>query len=155
MAEANAAREVTITRVFDAPRGLVWKEWTEPGRLARWWGKRGWSTPPEGIEMDIRPGGVFRVTSVSDEDGAEMTTEGVYREVVEPERLAFVEAAEGAWHSGAVTVVTFADLGDGRTEMVFRTTIRTSAEGLDTAAAGFASSFDRLDEHLERWGHHA
>lgn len=150
MSEGSAAREITVTRVFDAPRGLVWKEWTEPERLATWWGTRGWSTPPEGITMDVRPGGTFRLTSVSDEDGAEMTQVGVYREVVEPERLVLEESAEGAWHAGAVTVVTFADLGDGRTEMVFHTTIRTTAEGLDTAAAGFASSFDRLDEHLGR-----
>ena len=148
MAEADAAREVTINRVFDAPRGLVWKEWTEPERLAWWWGARGWSTPPEGIGMDVRPGGVFRVTSVSEADGSEMTTEGVYLEVVEPERLVFEEAAEGAWHSGAVTVVTFADLGDGRTEMVFRATIRTTAEGIDAAAAGLAGAFDRLAGRL-------
>jgi uncharacterized protein YndB with AHSA1/START domain len=144
MGEVNAPREVTITRVFDAPRGLVWKEWTEPERLARWWGPRGWSTSPGGIEMDVRPGGAFRVTSVSDEDGAEMATEGVYREVVEPERLVFEEAAEGAWHGGAVSTVTFADLGGGRTEMVYRATIRTTAEGLDAAAAGLAGAFDRL-----------
>jgi uncharacterized protein YndB with AHSA1/START domain len=46
--EGADAREVAITRVFDAPRELVWKEWTEPERLAAWWGKRGWSTPLEG-----------------------------------------------------------------------------------------------------------
>ena len=148
MAEAGAAREVTITRVFDAPRGLVWKEWTEPERLAAWWGARGWSAPPGRIVMDVRPGGAFRVVSVSDEDGAEIVQEGIYREVVEPERLVIEEAAEGAWHGGATTVVTFADLGDGRTEMVFRTTIRTTEEGLDAAAAGLAAAFDRLSEHL-------
>lgn len=147
MTEA-AAREVTITRVFDAPRGLVWKEWTEPERLAAWWGPRGWSTPPGAITLDVRPGGAFRVVSVSEEDGTEMATEGVYREVVEPERLVVEEAAEGAWHAGAVTTVTFADLGEGRTEMVFRATIRTTREGLDTAAAGLASAFDRLDERF-------
>jgi uncharacterized protein YndB with AHSA1/START domain len=150
MAEGVAAREVTITRVFDAPRGLVWKEWTEPERLARWWGPRGWNTSVEGIEMDVRPGGALRVISVSDEDGAEMATEGVYREVVEPARLVFEEAAEGAWHEGAVTTVTFADLGDGKTKMVFRSTIRTTAEGLDTAAAGLSGAFDRLATRLAR-----
>ena len=148
MAEGAARREVTITRAFDAPRWLVWKEWTEPERLARWWGPRGWSTSVEGIEMDVRPGGALRVISVCDEDGAEMATEGVYREVVEPERLVFEEAAEGAWHEGAVTTVTFADLGDGKTQMVFRATILTTAEGLDTAAAGLAGAFDRLATRL-------
>jgi uncharacterized protein YndB with AHSA1/START domain len=97
--EGAATREVAITRVFDAPRELVWKEWTEPECLAAWWGKRGWSTPPEGITMDVLRGGVFRVTSVSDEDGSGMVQEGAYREVVELERLVIEEAAEGAWHT--------------------------------------------------------
>ena len=147
-AEGFGTRETTIRRVFDAPRSLVWKEWTEPERLARWWGPRGWSTPPGKIEMDVRPGGVFRVTSVSDEDGQEIAQEGVYREVFEPERLVIEESAEGAWHEGAVTTVTFADLGDGRTEMVFRARIRTTQEGFDTAMAGFANSLERLAERL-------
>jgi uncharacterized protein YndB with AHSA1/START domain len=147
MGEEAAAREIAITRVFDASRELVWKAWTEPEQISRWWGKRGWSAPLSKITMDVRPGGAFRLTSVSDEDGVELTQEGTYREVVEPERLVIEEAAEGAWHAGAVTVVTFSDLG-GRTKMVFRTTIRTTTEGLETAAAGFASSFDRLAGHL-------
>ena len=148
MAEADEAREIVIARVFDAPRELVWREWTEPGRLAAWWGPRGWSTPPEEVEMDVRPGGAFRVTSVPDEGGPGMTTRGVYREVVEPERLVFEEAAAGAWHGGAVTVVTFADLGDGRTEVVLRATIRTTGEMRDAAAAGLSSALDRLAERL-------
>ena len=148
MTEADTAREITITRVFDAPRELVWKAWTEPDQLARWWGPRGWTAPPSAITMDVRPGGLFRVTSVSDADGAEMPMEAVYREVVEPERLVVDEVAEGAWHSGALTVVTFTDLGDGRTEMVFHTTIQTIDEMRDAAEAGLASAFDRLAEHL-------
>lgn len=148
MTEGADARESVITRVFDAPREQVWRAWTEPEQISRWWGPRGWSTPLSEITMDLMPGGAFRLISVSDEDGTEMVQEGTYREVVEPERLVIEEAAEGAWHAGAVTVLTFADLGDGRTEMVFRTTIRTTAEGLDTAAAGLESAFDRLAEYL-------
>jgi uncharacterized protein YndB with AHSA1/START domain len=148
VSEGAGARETVITRVFDVPREAVWRAWTEPEQLAGWWGPRGWSTLLSGITMDVRPGGVFRITSVSDEDGTEMVQEGIYREVVEPERLVVEESAEGAWHAGAVTEVTFAEIGEGRTEMVFRTTIRTTAEGLDTAAAGIASSLDRLAEYL-------
>ena len=148
MTEADTAREITITRVFDAPRELVWKAWTEPDQLARWWGPRGWTTPPSAITMDVRPGGLFRLTSISDADGAEMPTEAVYREVVEPERLVVDEVAEDAWHSGAVTVITFTDLGDSRTEMVFHTTIQTTEEMRDAAEAGLASALDRLAEHL-------
>ena len=148
MTETVAAREITITRVFDAPRELVWKAWTEPDRLARWWGRRGWNAVAASITMDVRPGGVFRLTSVNEQDGRRMPQEGVYREVVEPERLVLEEAAEDAWHDGAVTVVTFADLGDGRTEMTFQATIRTSDEMRGVARRGIADAFDRLAEHL-------
>ncbi len=148
MTETVAAREITITRVFDAPRALVWKAWTEPDRLARWWGRRGWNAVPASITMDVRPGGLFRLTSVNVQDGRQMAQEGVYREVVEPERLVLEEAAEDAWHDGAVTVVTLVDLGDGRTEMTFQATIRTSEEMRGVAQHGIADSFDRLAEHL-------
>jgi len=56
MTETVTAHEITITRVFDAPRELVWRAWTEPERLARWWGKRGWTAQLSSIEM------VFRTT---------------------------------------------------------------------------------------------
>ncbi len=148
MAEAVAAQEITVTRVLDASRELVWKAWTEPDQLAQWWGPRGWSNPVETITRDVRPGGTFRVTSVSDEDGSTMTSQGVYREVVEPERLVLEEPAEDAWHEGAMSEVTFTDLGDGRTEMVLRATIQTTDEMRGVAEAGMADSLDRLAEHL-------
>jgi uncharacterized protein YndB with AHSA1/START domain len=152
MAEAVSAQEITFTRVLDAPRELVWKAWTEPEQLAHWWGPRG--TILASVTMDVRPGGTFRVTSVSEqggpveEDRPEMTVQGAYREVVEPERLVFEEPAEGSWHEGAVSVLTLTDLGDGRTEMVVHTTIQTTEEMRGAAQAGMASSFDRLAEHL-------
>jgi uncharacterized protein YndB with AHSA1/START domain len=147
MTEATA-QEITITRVFDAPRELVWKAWTEPEQLASWWGPPGWSTPLDSITMEVRPGGAFRLTGIS-EDGTEMPQEGVYVEVVEPERLVFEEPAANNWHEGAVSVVTFSDLGDGRTEMVSQMTIQTTAEMRARAEAGIAGSLDRLAEHLE------
>jgi uncharacterized protein YndB with AHSA1/START domain len=135
--EAVAPREITITRVYEAPRELVWKAWTEPERLARWWGKRGWSTPLSSVTMDVKPGGVFRLNSISDDDGREMPLDSVYREVVEPERLAFGEAS-----------VTFTDLGDGRTEMTFHTRIQMTEKIRDSAVGGLSSAFDRLAEQL-------
>jgi uncharacterized protein YndB with AHSA1/START domain len=147
MTEAATAQEITLTRVFDAPRELVWRAWTEPDRLVQWWGPPGWSTPLETVTMDVRPGGTMRLTSVS-EDGNEMTVVGVYREVVEPERLAFDEPAEDSWHEGAESVVTLNDLGDGRTEMVMQSTIQTTDEMREQAAAGMNGTLDRLAEHL-------
>jgi uncharacterized protein YndB with AHSA1/START domain len=129
---------ITITRVYHAPRELVWKAWTEPDQLARWWGRRGWNAVPSTILMDVRPGGAFHVNTVSEADGAELATEGTYREVVAPERLVLGNA------EGALTTVTFTDLGDGRTEMKFHTTAPTG----ERAEGGLASAFDRLAEHL-------
>ena len=62
MAEADAVREITITRVFDAPRELVWRAWTEPEQLASWYCVGGWTLPVETITMDVRPGGALRLT---------------------------------------------------------------------------------------------
>lgn len=149
MNETATAQEIEITRVYDAPRELVWSAWTEPEQLVRWWGPHGWSTPLETVTMDVRPGGDFRLTSVSDE-GVEMPVIGVYREVVEPERLVLDEPAEGSWHEGAESVVTFADLGDGRTELVIRATIQTTAEMRGNAERGMRTTLDRLGEHLGR-----
>jgi uncharacterized protein YndB with AHSA1/START domain len=125
----------------------VWDAWTQPDQLAAWWGPRNWSTPPENVSLDLHPGGTMRVTSVSDE-GAEMTTTGTLTEVVRPERLAFEEPPEDAWHEGASSVVTFTDLGDGRTEMVLRSTIRTTDEMIVHAEAGLREGVDRLAELL-------
>jgi uncharacterized protein YndB with AHSA1/START domain len=148
MAETASAQEITITRVYDAPRDVVWKAWTEPEQLARWWGADGWSNPVEKIVMDLEAGGRFSVTSISDADGTEMTIHGSYREVVEPERLVFEEPAEGSWHGGAVSVMTLEDLGDGRTEMTVRTTVHTTDEMRAQAEEGMTTSFQRLAEHL-------
>ena len=128
-----------IVRVFDAPRERVWRAWTDPDELVRWWGKRGWNAQRDSIVLDVRPGGELRIVSVSD-DGAEMVNEGVWHEVVEPERLAFGPAG-----GGPVSVVTFTDLGDGRTEMHFRTT----SDMTGNARAGFESGLDRLAEMLD------
>jgi uncharacterized protein YndB with AHSA1/START domain/predicted enzyme related to lactoylglutathione lyase len=141
------AQEITITRVLDAPRELVWKSWTEPAQLAQWWGPAGWSTPVASVTMDVRPGGEFSLTSTN-EDGDEMPVRGTYREVVAPERLVLEEAAEGNWHEGAVSELELIDLGGGRTEMRFRATIHTSAEMRGNAESGINGTFDRLAEHL-------
>jgi uncharacterized protein YndB with AHSA1/START domain len=148
MPETTTAQEITISRVFDAPRELVWKAWTEPDQLAEWWGPRGSRTPRERVKLDARPGGAFSVTTIS-EDGDEMTVHGVYQEIVEPERLVLEEPAEGSWHEGAVSVATFTDLGDGRTQMVIQTTIHTTDEMRVQAQTGMESTFDRLGEYVE------
>jgi uncharacterized protein YndB with AHSA1/START domain len=148
MTDAVTAHEITIRRVLDAPLGEVWDAWTQPAQLAAWWGPPAWSTPPDGVTLDLRPGGAMRVTSVSDEDGTEMTTTGFFTEVVPHERLVFEEPPEEVWHEGATSQVTFADLGDGRTEMVLRSTILSTEEMSAQAEAGMNGAVDRLVELL-------
>jgi uncharacterized protein YndB with AHSA1/START domain len=147
MPETTTAQEIEITRVYDAPRELAWRAWTEPEELVQWWGPSGWSTPLDTVTMEVRPGGVFRLTSISDE-GAEMPVAGIYREVVEPERLVLEEPPEHAWHEGSVSTVTFTDLGDGRTEVALRAIIRTTDEMRLNAERGMNGTLDRLGEHL-------
>jgi uncharacterized protein YndB with AHSA1/START domain len=128
--------EIDIRRVYAASPQRVWDAWTQPDQLAKWWGKRGWNAIPESIVLDVRPGGTFRVTTVNDE-GDEMTNEGVYDEVDPPRRISF----------GASTV-TFTDLGDGRTEMHFQTTTEATGELLNRMTRGMDSAFGRLEEVL-------
>ena len=140
-------RELTISRVFDATRALVFKIWTEPAHIKHWWGPRGYTTLS--CAMDLRPGGAWRVGS-RHTDGSETAERGVFREIVEPERLVFTHAWEGEdgklGHETLVTV-TFADLGD-RTRMTFHQAPFTSVEIRDGHFQGWSESFDMLAEHL-------
>jgi uncharacterized protein YndB with AHSA1/START domain len=109
-------RERTTSRVFDAPREAVWRAWTEPDELAEWWGPKGMSVPIETVELDVRAGGVFRLTMVADTTGAEFPAEMRYREVVPSERLVYEWEAQRGIGSGVVTV-TFNERGE-QTEVV-------------------------------------
>ena len=86
-----ADRVLSITRTFAAPRELVFKVWTQPEHLARWWGPKGFSTPT--CQMDARPGGDYRAVIRSPE-GKDSVMRGSYREVVPPERLVMTFAWE-------------------------------------------------------------
>jgi uncharacterized protein YndB with AHSA1/START domain len=141
-------REMTYARVFEAPRELVWKAWTEPEQLALWWGPRGISTPLETIEVDLRPGGAFRLTMVADADGTEFPTEMEFREVVEPERLVFAWEAQRGLGAGQVTV-TFTDLGD-TTEVTSRYDGFTTDEIAADSEVGWNQQLDRLAELLSK-----
>jgi uncharacterized protein YndB with AHSA1/START domain len=97
-ASAEAERDFVITRVFDAPREIVFRAWTDPKHLAQWWGPRIFATHI--YEMDVRPGGAYRI-AMRGSDGAEYPIKGVYREIVKPERLVMtmdVSEHPAAWH---------------------------------------------------------
>src|SRR6201981_2378158 len=90
--EKPAEREITITRVFDAPRAMVFKAWTDAKELAQWWGPKGFTNPV--CELDVRVGGAIRIHMRSP-DGSVYPMKGDFREIVPPERLAFSHIPPG------------------------------------------------------------
>ncbi|WP_127503472.1 SRPBCC family protein [Actinoplanes solisilvae] len=137
--------ELRITRVFDAPRALVYRAFTDPDQLAAWFGPVGWSVPRETVEIDARPGGVERFTMVNDDDPSLTSpTNAVFVEVIENELLVGEEE-----FAGVVLRVRleFHDEPDGRTRLeLVQGPIPAEIEG--NAREGWASSFTKLDALL-------
>ncbi len=134
-----------VTRVFEAPRELVFRCMVEPEHLTQFWGPIGVSAPLDRITVDARPGGAFRTVMVNDADGGTYPTSARYLEVSAPERLAWVED-----HSGMTVTATFTDLGGDRTQVDIEQT-DVPEQLMDPAArAGFLTSLDRFAAHLAR-----
>jgi uncharacterized protein YndB with AHSA1/START domain len=139
---------ISITRVFDAPRERVWREWTEPEAFADWYGGAQAEVPVSSVSMDVREGGAWRATMLAGPEHGEINWHGEYREVVEPERLAFTVSDRPGEEFEFVTVV-LTDLGDGRTEMVMEQTGgHMTPEGYERAKQGWGGFFDRMAERL-------
>jgi uncharacterized protein YndB with AHSA1/START domain len=137
--------ELNYTRVFDAPRELVFRCMIEPEHLTHFWGPAGMSTPLETIKVDARPGGAFETVMVNDADGSRYEVRAVYDEIVEPERLVWTEL-----DTGVTTTSTFVDLGDARTEIHIRQVNVPAAFRSPEAQAGFVTSLDRFAAHLAK-----
>ena len=140
-------RELVITRIFDAPRALVFAAWTEPEHIVEWSAPHGFTIPH--CEGELRPGGAWRCCMRSPE-GADLWLGGIYREIVVPERLVFTHAWDGAdgepGHQTMVTVI-FEDLG-GKTRLTLRQTGFVSQDSRDGHAGGWQECLERLEEHL-------
>jgi uncharacterized protein YndB with AHSA1/START domain len=137
--------ELTYTRIYDAPRDLVFRCMITPEHLTHFWGPVGVSTPVGNITVDPRPGGVFETIMVNDADGAEYPMRGVFVEVTEPEKLVWTERdVEG----GMTTSLTFIDLGNGKTEVFAHQTNVPEMFRSPEAQAGMQSSFDRFAAYL-------
>jgi uncharacterized protein YndB with AHSA1/START domain len=147
MDAVTAERELVVTRLFDAPRPLVFKAWTQPEHAARWWGPQGFTTIS--CEMDVRPGGAWR-RRMRSPDGIEHRKRGVYREIVEPERLVFTYASEeldGTVGPETLVTVTFAERG-GKTRLTLRQAGFETATECTSHRGGWTSSLERFAEYL-------
>ena len=141
----------TVTRTFDAPRELVWSAWTQPDLFAEWFCTPPFKTPVSSVAMDVRPGGAWKATQVSEADGVELPFVGLYLEVVEPERLVltFTNPEDPGDPNIEVATVTFTDL-DGGTEMTLRQEGHMPAEQYPLLEEGYSRFFDQLAALLVR-----
>jgi len=143
--------ELVLTRIFDAPRELLFKVWTDPKHVAQWWGPHGFTNPV--CELDLRPGGAMLI-HMRGPDGVLYPMTGVYQEVVEPERLVFMSAMlddKGNPMFEVLTTVTFAKEG-GRTKQILRArVIKKTAQAAPYLAgmeAGWTQSLERLTAYV-------
>ncbi|QWF77490.1 SRPBCC family protein [Amycolatopsis sp. CA-230715] len=144
----SADRELTLTRIFDAPRDLVFRAWTEPELFLGWIGPEGCTG--DTADFDVVPGGAWRATML-DQDGGKHGMYGQYTEIAAPERLAFtfVWDDEEAHLDRSRITLTFTDL-DGKTEMTFHQTGFTSATQRDDHGVGWTEAFDKIAPLLAR-----
>jgi uncharacterized protein YndB with AHSA1/START domain len=144
-------RELTITRIFDAPRELVFKMWTEPKHLKQWWGPKIFTTPV--CEMDLRVGGAFRMVMHSPEWG-NAPMKGVFREIKPPEWLVFTNIAVDENDDTLVEGVTTVHFEDhrGKTKLTLHTTARgvaaIAAQMIAGMEQGWTESIDKLETYL-------
>lgn len=147
-----AERTIVIERELAAPRELVWKVWTDPDEVAKWWGPEQFTTPRESIEFDLRPGGVSRMTMVGP-DGTEYPNSGHFTVVEPPARLGWAEEGVDSPMMDAVdTLIEFVDLGGDRTKVVITSRMTCAEELVDMANAGWNSQLDKLEALLTRVG---
>lgn len=155
-AELRGDREIVISRIFDAPREMVWQAWTNPDHISSWWGPGGFSAPP--CEIDLRPGGQFRI-DLNGPDGNIYPCKGTFREVVEPERIVYDGPAGETPGCGAglppdaTVTVTFADQ-NSKTRLTIHTVLASEADRAAARSEGFIEgweqSLDRLAETIVR-----
>ena len=157
-----AEREMVITHIFDAPRELVFKAWTEPEHLVQWWGPKGFTTPH--CKIELRPGGVFHYCMRSPE-GRDYWGRGVYREIVAPEKLvytdtfsdpegnpvepAYYDGMDPEWPSESLVTVTFSEQG-GKTKVTLHHGVSESLAKRTGAKQGWTEMLERLADYLAR-----
>lgn len=141
-------RALTVTRVLNAPRDMVFKAWTDPKQLMQWWGPA--HHPAIHIDMDVRAGGKWRNCLRSVVDGSELWHHGTFREVVAPSLLVFTFQWEQEGERGIENLVTITleDLG-GKTKLTLHQVPFQSDAERDGHGEGWTSTFGRLAEFVE------
>jgi uncharacterized protein YndB with AHSA1/START domain len=137
---------ISITRVFDAPRERVWREWTEPEAFADWYGGAAVEIPASSVTMDVRVGGEWRATMLFER--GEIHWKGEYLEIDEPRRLVFTVTDRPDGDARELVTVELVDLGDGRTEMRFEQRGGMTPEQYERAGKGWGTFFARMGERL-------
>jgi uncharacterized protein YndB with AHSA1/START domain len=152
-AASTADREITVSRVFDAPRELVWEAWTDPRHVVHWWGPNGFTTTIE--KMDVRPGGVWKHV-MHGPDGTDYPNKSTFTEVVKPERICFLHGGSRKGDPGVQfeATWTFEALGDKTrltVHMVFPTAADRERVVRDYGALeGAHQTLARLAGHLQQ-----
>lgn len=146
---------LTLTRVFDAPREVVWNAWTDPRQMAIWWGPKGFTNPT--CKMDVRPGGKIYI-DMTGPDGTSYPMGGMFHEIVPLERLVFTATAFD--HGNVlpdlvdITTVTFVAQGNNKTKVVVHALVTRAtpavAQALSGMEAGWSQSLDRLGDLVQR-----
>ena len=160
-ATKSVEQELIITRIFDAPRELVWKAWTDPERVKRWWGPKNFTAPVS--KIDLRVGGTY-LNCMRSPEGKDYWSTGVYREIVEPSLLVCTDSfadekgnvipashygMEGDWPLELRISVTFEETG-GKTTMTLRHEGIPAGQMSELTEAGWNESFDKLAEELAK-----
>jgi uncharacterized protein YndB with AHSA1/START domain len=140
----SSGGELLIARVFDAPRNLVFKAWTKPEHLTRWFMPNGCSLPV--CEMDFRAGGIFRFV-IRGEDGKDYPFNGEYVEIVEPSRIVFKGNIHDVPGQDVLTTVTFAEW-EGKTKLTVHQTYAFESDATRGAPIGWSQTLDHLAEFV-------
>jgi uncharacterized protein YndB with AHSA1/START domain len=152
-------KDLIITRIFDAPRGLVWKAWTEPDRVKKWWGPKFFTAPV--LNMDLHVGGKY-LSCMRGPDNKDYWSTGVFREIIPMKRLIYTDSfadekgkkvpashygMSGDWPSELLVTVTFDDIG-GKTKMTLEHAGLPAGQMSDLARVGWNESFDKLADSI-------
>jgi uncharacterized protein YndB with AHSA1/START domain len=163
MSNNNPVQDLVVSRIFNAPLELVWKLWTDPEQVKTWWGPAKFTSPT--CKIDLREGGtyLFCMHSPEDQGDRDFYSTGTYQKIVPRERLEFTQSFSDK--NGTIippaqmgmpdmpekvqTVVTFKDLGGGKTEMTITQSDQPAGQMFEFAVAGWNQSFDKMAASLQ------